>query len=110
MNESKVSSANNSAAQIKFDTQSESLNMIINIVHRWKMKEAGASLREWKNLFRDATRKDKTKAQVSAIMRAVAKRIVELGVNHNLDMALLKQLVGLFSADDSMSSAMEALF
>jgi len=101
---SRFSDAVDTAAQVKWDTQIESLNMIINIVHRWNLKVAGRHLIAWKHDYLDATRAEKNKAQTNSIMRIVVKRIVEIGMNHNLDMKMMQQLIQVFQQDDSMLS------
>jgi len=97
------------AAVVKENTQVNSLYAIVNITARWLHKSAISSMQRWKIAFKDSTRADKNRAQTAAIMRFVAKRMVELGVMYNLDMNMLNQLVNLFAMDRSMKSELAGI-
>jgi len=92
------------AESIKADTQEESLNMIINIVYRWSMKEAYRGIQNWRKVCNDSLRGEKTRQQTSGIMRIVARRIVELAVTENVDLKLINKLMQAFSADQKMAA------
>jgi len=109
MRDERLNEAQTQAIEVKAATQVGSLDIIIQIKARWLLKSASQALNVWKEAFKDSTRAAKNKAQTAAIMRFVAKRIVELGVMYNLDMNMLNQLVNLFAVDKSMKSELAGI-
>lgn len=65
-------------------------------------------IRSWASkvhAMRVEVQKQHNSLRTSAIIRVIATRMVELSVNHNLDMNLISSLMSAFRGDKTMSAA-----